>query len=181
MNKYDCIIVGSGINSLVCAALLAKKGHKIIVLERNDRIAGCIRTEEITLPGFKHDVLSCWHPLFVTSPAYAALKEDLHNNGLEYLNTDVPTAALLPDNCFVVLKRSREQNIKNMQALATGDGAAYTRAMLEFERTTDLSFGLLGNELWSWSTLRLLLAEAYKQGLHGLTSYFGHSLQSCRA
>lgn len=181
MNKYDFIIVGSGINSLVCAALLAKKGHKVIVLERNDRLGGCIRTEEITLPGFKHDVLSCWHPLFVTSPAYAALKDDLHNNGLEYLNTDTPTAALLPDNRFFILKRSREENIKNMQTLATGDGAAYTRAMQELEQTADLSFGLLGNELWSWSTLRLLLTEVYKNGLHGLAAYFGHSLQSCRA
>ena len=77
MNQYDCIIVGSGINALVCAAILSKKGNKVLVLERNDRPGGCIRTDEITAPGFVHDVLSSWHPLFVTSPGYAELKQDL--------------------------------------------------------------------------------------------------------
>jgi len=56
MQDSDFIIVGSGINSLVCAALLAKRGHKVLVLERNAHPGGCIRTEEITLPGFKHEV-----------------------------------------------------------------------------------------------------------------------------
>ena len=77
MNKYDSIIVGSGINALVCAAILSNKGKKVLVLERNDRLGGCIRTEEITAPGYIHDVLSSWHPLFVTSPAYGLLKEQL--------------------------------------------------------------------------------------------------------
>jgi phytoene dehydrogenase-like protein len=64
MNKYDHIIVGSGINSLVCASLLARRGDRVLLLERNDRLGGCIRTEEITAPGFIHDVLSSttWRP-----------------------------------------------------------------------------------------------------------------------
>ena len=68
----DFIIVGSGINSLVAAALLTGQGHSVCVLERNDWIGGCIKTEELTLPGFRHDVFSGFHPLFVTSPAYAS-------------------------------------------------------------------------------------------------------------
>ena len=53
----DVVIVGSGINSLVAAALLARRGQRVLVLERNDRFGGCIRTDEVTRPGFKHDVL----------------------------------------------------------------------------------------------------------------------------
>ena len=49
----DHIIVGSGINALVCAAMLAGKGGKVLVLERSDRIGGCIRTEEMTAPGLR--------------------------------------------------------------------------------------------------------------------------------
>ena len=52
MAAADYVIVGSGINALVAAAQLGRKGHKVLVLERNDRIGGCIRTEEITAPGF---------------------------------------------------------------------------------------------------------------------------------
>ena len=73
MTAPDHIIVGSGINALVCAAMLAGKGRKVLVLERNDRIGGCIRTEEITAPGFVHDVMATTFVLFITSPAYAAL------------------------------------------------------------------------------------------------------------
>ena len=72
----DYVIVGSGINALVAAALLGKKGKKVLVLERNDRIGGCIRTEEIA-PGFTCDVMATTFVLFVTSPAYAALAGDL--------------------------------------------------------------------------------------------------------
>src|SRR5476651_1806796 len=79
--SFDYVIVGSGINALVAAALLAKKGKKVLVLERNDRIGGCIRTEEIA-PGFTCDVMATTFVLFVTSPAYAALAGDLAARGL---------------------------------------------------------------------------------------------------
>jgi phytoene dehydrogenase-like protein len=69
MAAADYIIVGSGINALVAAAQLGRKGHKVLVLERNDRIGGCIRTEEITEPGFIHDVMATTFVLFITSPA----------------------------------------------------------------------------------------------------------------
>ena len=74
MTSADVVIVGSGINSLVCAALLAKRGLNICVLERNSRLGGCIRTEELTLPGFHHDTLSTLYPLFVTAPHYPILQ-----------------------------------------------------------------------------------------------------------
>ena len=64
----DYVIVGSGINSLVAASLLALKGKKVLVLERNDVIGGCIRTEEVTAPGFKHDVMATTFVLFLLSP-----------------------------------------------------------------------------------------------------------------
>ena len=89
MTAPDHIIVGSGINALVCAALLGRKGGKVLVLERNDRIGGCIRTEEITAPGFVHDVMATTFVLFITSPAYAALAADLGRHGLEFCHTSV--------------------------------------------------------------------------------------------
>ena len=55
--RYDAVAIGSGINSLVAAALLAKAGWSVCVLERNDWLGGAIRTAEITEPGFVHEVL----------------------------------------------------------------------------------------------------------------------------
>ncbi|PHM24765.1 NAD(P)-binding protein [Xenorhabdus budapestensis] len=88
--KPQVIIVGSGINSLVCAALLAIWGRSVLVLERNAIPGGCIRTEEL-FPGYTHDVFSCWYPLFLNSPAYQVLKPALEKVGLEFIHSDYST------------------------------------------------------------------------------------------
>ena len=96
MADADAIVVGSGINGLACGALLAKAGWKVCVLERNDWFGGAIKTAEITEPGFQHDVFSAWHPLWVGGAAHAQLGDDLARHGLEYLNTELPTATRVP-------------------------------------------------------------------------------------
>src|SRR3954470_14907641 len=108
--RYDAIVVGSGVNGLACAALLAKAGWNVCLLERNDWFGGAIRTAEITEPGFRHDVFSAWHPLWVGGAAHAQLGEDLARHGLEYLNTDIPTATLFPDGESAFLLRTADAN-----------------------------------------------------------------------
>jgi len=176
----DFVIVGSGINSLVCAALLARKGYRVRVLERNDRPGGCIRTEECTLPGFVHDMLSCWHPLFVTSPGYAELKPELERHGLRYCNTDAPTAVLLPDGRHFILRTSREKNVAAMNALCPGDGDRYAAATAAFERQLDMTFAMLGANLWSWATARTFAAHAARHGVGAVLEFARHGLQSAR-
>src|SRR6478752_7348489 len=121
MTAADYIIVGSGINALVAAAQLGRKGQKVLVLERNDRIGGCIRTEEITAPGFVHDVMATTFVLFITSPAYAALASDLGRHGLEFCHTDHPSGVLLPDGRSAVVTMTRNANGAALDQLAMGD------------------------------------------------------------
>jgi len=99
--EYDAVIVGSGVNSLACGALLARSGWRVCVLERSDWLGGAIHTAEITEPGFVHDVFSAWHPLWVGGAAHAELGGELGTRGLEYLNTDLPTATAFP-GCLIV-------------------------------------------------------------------------------
>ena len=95
---HDAVFIGSGINSLAGAALLAQKGWNVCVLEREERLGGCVYTsDELTLPGYRHEVLASWHPLFTGSAAYAELKDELDRRGLEYVNTGLPTASAFPD------------------------------------------------------------------------------------
>ena len=49
---FDAVIIGGGHNGLVCAAYLAKAGHKVCVLERRHVLGGCATTEELW-PGYK--------------------------------------------------------------------------------------------------------------------------------
>ena len=118
MADFDHIIVGSGINALVAAAMLSSKGKRVLVLERSDRFGGCMRTEEITLPGFHHDVMAATFVLFLTSPAHAALGSDLARHGLEFCHTPHPTAVLRPDGSSLVLTTDRAANKYGLASLA---------------------------------------------------------------
>jgi len=177
---FDVLIVGSGINALVCGAALALKGKRVCLLERESVAGGCIRTEELTLPGFRHDTLSTLYPLFVTAPHFATFEPLLAETGARFVNGDTPTAVLMPDGRSLIFRCDRAANAAAMDALAPGDGAAYVRAMAAIETDAPLIFGLLGGELWRWSTLRLLIGAWRKRGLRGLARFFGEAMRSTR-
>ena len=180
MATYDAIFVGSGINSLAGAALLARAGRRVCILERNEWLGGAIRTAEITEPGFRHELFSSWHPLFAGSAAYAELKDDLDARGLEYLNTELPTASLYPDGSSAFLLTSLEENVAEFARHAPGDGAAWQRAHGAFMPNAELAFGLLGTELWSHTGLRLGAQSVRKLGRRGSLEFVGSMLMSCR-
>jgi phytoene dehydrogenase-like protein len=178
--QYEFVIVGSGINSLVCAALLGKAGKRVVVLERNDRIGGCIRAEEL-FPGFTHDILSSSYPLFTAGPGYEALGGDLHGAGLEFANTDLPTALLTNDGRSLIMSTDGEETGRRFDAAHPGDGAAFGAAIGSFfEANADLTFGLLGNELYSRAAAKVLFREVRKRKVRGTFSFFGEALESCR-
>ena len=181
MATFDAVLVGSGINTLTAAALLARDGWGVCVLERSDRLGGAIRTEaDYTLPGFTHEVLSSWHPLFTGSAAYGELGDELHRRGLEYVNTELPTATAFPDGHAMFLSTTMEANVAEFDRFAAGDGAAWQRQFEEFMANADLSFGVLGTELWSPGGLGLGQRMLRRFGRHGLLRFTGHALSTCR-
>ena len=177
---YDDVIVGSGINGLACAALLARAGREVCVLERNDWFGGAIRTDEITVPGFKHDVFSAWHPLWVGGQAHAQLGDDLARHGLDYLNTDLPTATLYPDGESAFLLRTADENAAELDRHLAGDGDAWRDLLGEFLPNADLAFGILGTELWSRQGAGLGLKAVRRLGRQGAAEFTGRLLVSAR-
>ena len=180
MPDRDAVVVGSGINSLACAALLARAGWSVRVLERNDWFGGAIQTAELTKPGYRHDVFSAWHPLWVGGAAHAALGGDLAARGLEYLNTEHPTATLYPDGEAAFLLRSADANAEELDRHAAGDGDAWRRVLERFFPVADLAFGVLGTELWSKDGVALALKAYRRLGRHGLVEFTGTVLESSR-
>ncbi|MDQ2982814.1 MAG: NAD(P)/FAD-dependent oxidoreductase [Actinomycetota bacterium] len=180
MSEFDAVFVGSGINSLAGGALLARAGWRVCVLERNDYLGGAIKTAEITEPGFTHEVFASWHPLFVGSPAYAELKDELAARGLEYLNTELPTATLFPDGESAFLTTSLDGNVEEFERQASGDGEAWRRAHDAFMTNADLAFGVLGTELWSREGIKLGLKAYRRLGRVGLHRFSGEVVTTCR-
>lgn len=173
MAEHDAVVVGSGINSLACAALLSRAGWDVCVLEREAELGGAIKTAELTEDGYLHDVFSAWHPLWVGGAAHAELGEELAARGLEYLNTEHPTATAFPDGESSFLSTSAEAN-------AAEHGEAWTDAMADVGANAELVFGVLGTELWSGSGAGLAVKAYRRLGRRGLATFGGEVVQSSR-
>ena len=174
MAGFDAVFVGSGINSLAGAALLAKAGWKVCVLERNEWLGGAIRTVDgLIEPGFTHEVFASWHPLWTGSPAYAELKPDLDRLGVEYLNTELATGSAFPDGSSVFLSTDGAANAAEL-------GDAWPRQFDEFMANADLAFGVLGTELWSAAGLGLGRQAYSRFGRRGLLEFGGRVLTTAR-
>ena len=176
----DHVIIGSGINALVAGAMLALNGSRVLLLEREAVAGGCLRTEEITLPGFHHDVMAATWVLFKTSPAGAALGPHLARHGFEYCHTPHPTAVVRPDGSALVLTTDRAKNVSAFNALSDGDGASHAWDVGGVEADAPFLFAILGGSLWSWTTAKLMFGQVRKRGLRGLAAWFGTALVPAR-
>ncbi|HYZ98408.1 MAG TPA: NAD(P)/FAD-dependent oxidoreductase, partial [Acidimicrobiales bacterium] len=122
----DAVIVGAGPNGLTAAVTLAQAGLRVRVVEAADRVGGGARTEELTVPGFRHDVCSAVHPFGIGSPALAALP--LADHGLAWIHPDLPLAHPLPDGSAAVLARSVDETAASLGR----DGGAWRRLVGPF-------------------------------------------------
>ncbi len=104
--SYDAVIIGSGPNGLVAAITLARAGGRVLVVEAKATPGGGMRTLEVTLPGFRHDICSAIHPLGIASPFFRTLP--LADFGLEWIQPPVALAHPLDDGRTVAVTRSLE-------------------------------------------------------------------------
>lgn len=112
ITKYDAVVVGSGPNGLAAAITIASAGRSVLVMEAGETIGGGIRTRELTLPGFHHDVCAAIHPLGLASPFFRSL--DLESYGLEWIHPNVPLAHPLADDEAVLMYRSVEDTARGL-------------------------------------------------------------------
>jgi phytoene dehydrogenase-like protein len=124
--SLDAIVVGAGPNGLTAAVTLARAGLSVHVYEAGDAVGGGARTEELTLPGYRHDVCSAVHPHGVGSPAWRALP--LAEHGLEWIEPELPLAHPVPDGPAAVLHHSVAETV----AALGPDGPAYERLVRPF-------------------------------------------------
>jgi phytoene dehydrogenase-like protein len=125
--SFEAIVVGAGPNGLAAAIELARAGHSVLVVEAKDSIGGGARTEELTLPGFHHDVCSAIHPLGILSPFLASVP--LEQRGVEWVNPPLALAHPFDDGTAAAL----EVGLEKTAARLAPDGAAWTSLFAPFQ------------------------------------------------
>ena len=175
------VIIGSGINGLSAAALLSKKGKSVIVLESAEQFGGAVRTEEITLPGFRHDLFATNLSLFAGGGVMAELKDDLIRNGLEFIPSAKPYCSVFPDGKSIGIVMDRQANIDALERIVPGDVESWKALTYKLEKLAPHLFPILGTELPSFAAIKSLYKTWRVIGSEGLFDLIRLLLQSSRA
>ena len=104
---FDAVVIGAGPNGLAAAIALQQKGISVLLSEAKSSVGGGIRSAELTLPGFIHDVCSAVHPLGEDSPVFKSLH--LEQFGLEYLKPEFAVAHPFDDGSAAIIQSSLEK------------------------------------------------------------------------
>ncbi len=109
---YDAIVVGSGPNGLAAAITMKQAGLSVLLVEAKSSIGGGLRSAELTLPHFVHDVCSAIHPLAAASPFFKTLP--LQQHGLELIFPSIAAAHPFDDGSAAALYKSPEQTAQTL-------------------------------------------------------------------
>jgi phytoene dehydrogenase-like protein len=133
-DTFDVVVAGGGHNALVAAAYLTRSGLECCVLDARPVMGGDTATEELTLPGFRHDTCSTAHNLIQASPTLRDDELRLGEYGLEYLHPDPVVHIPFPDGTSLTQWRDLDRTCAEFAKFSRGDAEAFRRMMAEYDR-----------------------------------------------
>ena len=174
---YDAVVIGAGHNGLAAAVSLAAKGWRVAVVEGASEPGGAVKTRELTLPGFRHDVCAMNLSMFAGSAFFQAHKDALFANGLGFAPVEDCFATVFRDGSFLGVSKTLDKTVDRILALSVEDARAWREMLARFGGDAPHLFALLGSPMpsfaaakvvgkawrekgtaWLFDTLKLLLA-----------------------
>ena len=171
----DAVVIGAGPNGLVAANHLIDKGWSVVVVEAADQPGGAVRSAELTVPGFVHDVFSAFYPLAVASPAIRDL--NLTDFGLRWRQSPLVLAHPLLDGRCASLAVDLDTTAASVDGFGPGDGAAWKSMIGEWDRMSEPFLNVL---LGPFPPVRASAALARRLGIKGTLRFARHALLPVR-
>ena len=134
-SDFDVVVIGAGVNGLACAAVLAREGLKVCVVERNRWVGGGAVTREVTLPGFKHDLYGSSHVWIQCNADFKSIQPELEGYGLKYIEPEDQITGH-PDcngGPGIVIHKDIDATCESIAAYSSRDARRYRSVFDEFE------------------------------------------------
>src|ERR1700679_1284712 len=119
--RYDAVVIGAGHNGLAAAVRLAEKGWAVAVVEANAEPGGAVKTRELTLPGFRHDLCAMNLSMFAGSGFFAAHKEALLAQGLAFAPATDCFASVFRDGSFLGVSQDLDTTVARIANVSSAD------------------------------------------------------------
>jgi phytoene dehydrogenase-like protein len=168
MDAFDAIVVGAGHNGLAAAIHLLNRGWSVVVIEQAGEPGGAVKTREVTLPGFRHDLCAMNLSLFAGSPFFVAHKDELAAQGLSFAPAADCFASVFRDHTYLGVSKDLEKTATAISALSAKDSAAWRAMLARFGDEAPHIFGLLGSPMPSFATARTLWSAWRARGTQSL-------------
>jgi phytoene dehydrogenase-like protein len=168
---YDAIVIGSGHNGLASAVHLTSRGWKVLVLEQAQTPGGAVKTAEVTLPGFRHDLYAMNLSMFAGSGFHAEHGPLLARHGLAFVPATRPFASAFPEGSEVSwlgIEQGLAATLARIERASPHDAQAWRAMDARFEREAPHLFGLLGSPVPSWHAARVLWRMTRSVGIPGM-------------
>jgi len=152
---YDAVVIGAGHNGLAAAVHLAERGRHVAVVEAKGEPGGAVKTRELTLPGFRHDLCAMNLSMFSGSPFFQAHKDALLAHGLAFAPVEACFATVFPDGTYLGVSRALDKTLAGISALSSADAKAWQDLLARFGGDAPHIFALLGSPMPSFETARI--------------------------
>ena len=179
--RADVAVIGAGINGLSAAALLAKAGRSVVVVESQAEPGGAVRTQEITEPGFRHDLFAMNLGLFAGGPVMAALGPDLERHGFSLAPSSRPFCSVFPDGSMIGVHADAQATVVELAREAPEDIDAWQRLSAQLGEWAPYLVGVLGADMPSWAMARTAYKAWRALGKDGVFEMAKLALQSTRS
>ena len=146
MSKHDVVVIGAGHNGLIVAAYLAKAGLDVCVVEQNSFIGGATSTEEVTLPGFKHELGGVDHTIIQANPLIRNDELGLKSKyGLKYINPELSVCNVFQDDTYLCMYADVDKTCESIAQFSQKDADTYRAFYEKTKGMVDLLVGGMFN------------------------------------